>query len=156
MAVNAEQCGGTTGQRCNASLIYPAFKSVYLALTSADWTLGLCVRQEHLDNGTYYINYKSQNGTTELETTQTVAPTNEQDQVNITIDGERNYNVQVRYADYGICFVERFDSDFFGCRLWIYENATSAQAATCEDGFKTVCPGKFYHNWDEEKCPGTA
>lgn len=156
MAVNAETCGGTTVQRCNASLIYSSFKTVYLARASTDFTLGLCVRQKHLDNGTYVVTYKSKTGILELETTQTVAPTKEPDQVNITVDASRSYIVQVRYADYGICFVVRYESDLFGCRLWVYENATTAQVKKCTDGYKLVCPGRSYDTLDEKECRKTA
>lgn len=46
VAINAEICGGSEGQPCNASALYDDFASVYLAADTSNMTQGLCIRME--------------------------------------------------------------------------------------------------------------
>ncbi|XP_077535086.1 uncharacterized protein LOC144146971 [Haemaphysalis longicornis] len=158
MAVKAEVCGGSSGEPCNALSVYTTFESIFLAASTTNRTFGLCVRQEHQDNETDILIYKYENGTLGFKSTQRFSTTSEQDVVNIIVGNDPNstYEVQVPYADYEICFVAKYDSAFFGCRLWIYENATSAQITACRAGHAQVCTGTVYDTWNEEVCPGTA
>lgn len=98
--------------------------------------------------------YKFENGTTAFESKESFTSTNKPDVVNITVgsDPDTAYEVQVPYADYEACFVAKYDSAFFGCRLWIFDNATSAQVTACTGGHAEACPGTVYDTWDEALC----
>ncbi|XP_077532721.1 uncharacterized protein LOC144145102 [Haemaphysalis longicornis] len=154
MATNAEECGGTTGQTCNARALNAASKSNYLAASTSNLTVGYCVRWLGDGNGMTTLIYKSENGTQVFQDTQTVMFTDIPDVVNITFgsDPSTTYQATVPYGDYEACFVGKFETEFLGCRLLIFENATSDQITACEEGHAQACPGTIYDTWNEELC----
>lgn len=155
--VNAEVCGGSASQPCNASVVYPNFQNVYLAASSSNITQGLCIRLEFQPNNEARIHYKLDNATEIFEDTATYTFTEVPDVVNITYRSDPNttHVVQIPFADYDACFIGKFDTALLGCRLWIKDTATSSQITECMNGLSKACPGAVYDTWNEASCANT-
>lgn len=116
-------------------------------------TLGYCVRWLSNGNGMTTLIYKLENGTQVFEDTLDIVSTDAPDVVNITFESDNSiHKVTVLYGDYEACSVGKFDVEFLGCRLFIFDNATTNHITTCTEGFTQACPGTFYDNWNEELC----
>ncbi|XP_077535084.1 uncharacterized protein LOC144146968 [Haemaphysalis longicornis] len=154
MAANAEECSRSNSQPCNASALNAASQSTYLAASTSNLTLGLCIHSVRNGNGMTTITYKFENGTQAYEDTQKIVFTDVPDVVNITFGSDPNttYQTMVPYADYEACFVGKFETEFLGCRLTIFDNATSDQITECMEGFSEACPGTVYDTWNEDLC----
>lgn len=158
VAINAEICGGTNGQPCNASALYADFASVYLAAATSNLTQGLCITLERQpDEQAVTVHYGLGNGSEIFQDEFTYTVTDAPDVINITYESDPNTTrqVQVPFADYAACFVTEFDYPFPGCRLWLSDTATSDQMTACMNGLAEVCQGSTYDTWDEELCSST-
>ncbi|XP_077535091.1 uncharacterized protein LOC144146975 isoform X2 [Haemaphysalis longicornis] len=129
LTVNAEVCGGSTGQVCNASALKTYFETVHLAASTSNQTLGLCITLVFQPNDQNTIHYKLANGTEIFEDTESKTYSEVPDLV---------YNTLAS-----------------GCRLWIKDSSTTSQITACMDGFSEVCPGTAYDTWDEGSCTNT-
>lgn len=154
MAANAEECSRNINQPCNASALYAASEGAYLAASTSNLTLGLCIHSVRNGNGMSTITYKFENWTQAYEDTEQSVFTDVPDEVNITFGSDPNtiYQVTVPYGDYEACFVGKFETEILGCRLMIFDNATSDQITECIEGFSEACPGTVYDTWNETLC----
>ncbi|XP_077535090.1 uncharacterized protein LOC144146975 isoform X1 [Haemaphysalis longicornis] len=157
LTVNAEVCGGSTGQVCNASALKTYFETVHLAASTSNQTLGLCITLVFQPNDQNTIHYKLANGTEIFEDTESKTYSEVPDLVYNTLASDPNttYVAHLPFADYDACFVGKFDDALLGCRLWIKDSSTTSQITACMDGFSEVCPGTAYDTWDEGSCTNT-
>ncbi|XP_077533182.1 uncharacterized protein LOC144145435 [Haemaphysalis longicornis] len=155
MSVKAETCGGSSGPPCNISLVYAAFKSAHLVAITPNWENELCILLVPNENNTgtaidaYYTN-----GTFGSRTIETYTFTDAPDVVKVSFDfvpGEI-YQFQMLYADFQACFVVNFNPESIGCRLWIFDNATSEEITACTEAHAEACSGTIYDTWDEGAC----
>lgn len=156
LAVKAEVCGGTSDQKCNASALFTEFQSVYLAaIASSNPPQGLCIRLTREDDEVLTIVFKLENGTQVYQDTEIISYTDEPDIVNITFGNNPStpHIVQVLYADYDACFVTKFiNEEFYGCRLWVSDEATGDQISACTEKHVQVCSGTIQDIWNEDAC----
>ncbi|XP_077532735.1 uncharacterized protein LOC144145108 [Haemaphysalis longicornis] len=154
MAAKAEVCGGNSGPPCNISLVYAAFQTAYLDAITPNITQD-CVVLVREENNKNTITLYFKNGTVSFAFTETYTFTGEPDLVNITVDTDasKHYQYKMLYADSKACFVLDFNPAHVGCRLWMFENATSSQITACREVHAEACPGTIYYTWDEESCP---
>ncbi|XP_077535071.1 uncharacterized protein LOC144146962 [Haemaphysalis longicornis] len=154
MAVSAEACGGASGPQCDASLVYANFKSVYFAASTSNSTQEFCSIMVRQENNKATITEYHKNGTAASEFTEIYKFTDAPNVVNITLESDPSviYAFEMLYADYNACFVARFDVESVGCRLWIFDNATSEEITACMEGHAQVCSGTVYDIWDEDSC----
>ncbi|XP_077532745.1 uncharacterized protein LOC144145118 [Haemaphysalis longicornis] len=155
MAVKAETCGVSSGPPCNISLVYAAFEGAYLAAITPSWNFEIClllVSQENNNenNITAYFN----NGTFGSQRTETYTFTDAPDVVNMTLDSDPSliYQYQMLYADLEACFIVNITPADVGCRLWIFDEATSGQITACREVHAQACQGTVYDTWDEDSC----
>ncbi|XP_077532748.1 uncharacterized protein LOC144145119 isoform X2 [Haemaphysalis longicornis] len=125
-----------------------------LVAITPNLTEELCVVMVRLENNKDNITLYLKNGTADFKYTETYRFTDAPDVVNITLDHNtsKTYEYQMLYADYGACFVANFDTESVGCRLWMFENATSTQITACKEGHAQACQGTVDDTWDEESC----
>ncbi|XP_077532744.1 uncharacterized protein LOC144145117 [Haemaphysalis longicornis] len=153
MAVNTETCVGTAGPPCNASLVYSAFRTAYLAALTPNLTQN-CVVLVRLENNHDTMITYFKNGTEAFAYNKTYAFTDAPDIVNVTVDVDpgTTYQFHMQYADSEACYVANFETEDIGCRLWVFKNATSEQVTACKEGQAQVCQGTINDTWDEESC----
>ncbi|XP_077533226.1 uncharacterized protein LOC144145470 isoform X3 [Haemaphysalis longicornis] len=125
--VKAETCGGSSGPPCNISLVYTAFKSAHLVAITPNWEYDVCIfLVPHENNTGTTIDAYYKNGTFGSRDIETYTFTDAPDVVNVSFD--------------------------FGCRLWIFDNATREQITACTKAHAKACSGTIHDTWDEDAC----
>ncbi|XP_077535082.1 uncharacterized protein LOC144146967 isoform X2 [Haemaphysalis longicornis] len=151
----SETCGGSSGPPCNISVVFAAFQNAHLVAITPNWEFDLCiilVPHENFNGTTITAYYR--NGTLGSQNKETYTFTDEPDVVNMTLSNDLSilYQFRMLYADLEACFIVNFIPESIGCRLWIFNDATSEQITACSEAHAKACPGTVHDTWDEDAC----